>query len=110
MITVIIIQRHSGVGMHCTNGILIQRRVDTDNINFIDNIPTIQKQGTKRRSFKPILNEIQPYYQQKERSNPEIVRETELYTNLIVQTLSKKAELLWVISRYKSMQKDAKQQ
>ena len=32
----------SGVSMHCTNGILIQRRVNTDNINFIVNTPTVQ--------------------------------------------------------------------
>jgi len=100
----------SGVSMHCTNGILIQRRVNTaDNSEFIINIPTVCNQGQKRRSFKPILSEVQPYYPPKERNNPEIVRETEIHSNLIVQTVSKKAELLWVLSRYKSMQEDVKQ-
>ena len=97
----------SGVSMHCTNGILIQRRNTYQ--HEVDPIVLIPEPSKKRRSFKPINNEIEPYYPTKERMNPPAISEVDLNDNLMVELLSKKADFLWILSRYKSSEDEDKQ-
>ena len=54
------------VSMHCTNGIIIQR---VNNRNQVTNAETnvLVPAETRRRSFHPIHSEITPYYQPKDR-------------------------------------------
>ena len=97
----------SGATMHFTNGIIIQRSSNNDGTTH-DNIqprPAI----SRRKSFRPIINEIQPYYAPKERLNPATVNEFEIDSDLMLELLSRKADIIWVLSRLRCLQDYDKQ-
>lgn len=92
----------SGQVMHCTNGILIQRKsnhileVKTNTDRITDN---------RRRSFKPVLHEIQTYRVSREKVNPATVSGDLQLDNFGITTLiSQMSDLIWIISRIRCVE------
>ena len=92
-----------GLSMHCTNGIIIQR---VSNINQVTNAETniVVPAETRRRSFQPIHSEITPYYQPKDRPAPPLLPDVEIDKNILGNMMSKTADLIWMLARYQSVQ------
>lgn len=89
----------SGTSMHCTNGIIIQLQpavIEESNLPVFTDESLLPK--SKRRSFIPISNDLEPYYSV-ERSNPDTLPGIENDQNLLDALLSKKADFIWTISR-----------
>ena len=86
--------------MHCTNGIIIQRKART-----FDTVPTIHVTNSTRlrkiRSFSPVTSELEPYYQPSERPAPQTICEIDLEANSLAGFLSRQADWIWIICRYK---------
>ena len=92
----------SGISMHCTNGIIIQRQpsiIEEPNVLLTEE-SSLSK--GKRRSFIPISNELEPYYTV-ERSNPVTIDGIENDQNLLDALLSKKADFIWTTSRQQAI-------
>ena len=81
----------TGVSMHCTNGIIIQNT----NINQEQHeiVTTGNPERSRRRSFKPMANEVSHYYSStNERCNPTTIGNIDLNANQIDETISQKAD------------------
>lgn len=91
----------TGVSMHCTNGIIIQRKN-----NIIEEVPLTRDQNTpittKRRSFSAKTTELSPYFGPPEKASVPALPNIEIGENSINEYLSKKADLLWVFARAES--------
>ena len=87
----------TGATMHCTNGIIIQRKSGN---NQPDEAPAEENTNpsVKRKSFAPVDIDITPYHQL-QRVPPDKIPETERITNIIKEYLSKKGDLLWILLR-----------
>ena len=92
----------SGISMHCTNGIIIQKPVSTNEPPRPDSVQSNDTIRPRRRSFIPIVNETQNYYPPPKRVNPGSLRSIDIDTNLIHGVISKKADFLWTLARYQS--------
>ena len=81
---------------------MVQRKL-SDNVITTSSTPNNQEPMRivkQRRSFTPVLQEIAPYYANKERTNPQINPDVERNINIIDQLISKKTEMLWCLGRY----------
>ena len=81
-----------GETMHCTNGILIQKRVEDKRSDSEE--PAYQQQVIKKRSFQPVLSSLDPYYQPKERLGPQPLGGVEQNKDFICEYLARKAVCL----------------
>ena len=101
----------TGISMHCTNGIIIQKPTVTAQI--VDHATPIRidkSKRPKRRSFTPLISEIQPYYQPSTKANPTIIDSIERNTNKFNELLSMKADFLWIVARYYQRQLQSNEQ
>ena len=95
------------VTVHGTNGIAIQMKNNNNNINSKNqNIPstrsTTNTQSIKRRSFKPVLQEVQPFIKPKQRPNPKPIQNVNNDINLLDGWISKCEDVCWSILRHKN--------
>ena len=101
----------SGVTMHCTNGIVIQMKVENAS-NHSQSATAVAAPATyqRRRSFKPCSDDvIAPYYKAKERSQPPKVQTIDINDNLIGNMLSKLSNFIWVVARMKAVNEGKEQ-
>ena len=95
------------VTVHGTNGIVIQMK-NNNHVSNEQNIPPPRSatniQSIKRRSFKPVLQEVQPFIKSKERPNPKPIQNIEKEVNQLDGWISKYEDLCWSILRYKNNQ------
>ena len=94
----------NGLTMHCTNGIMIQRNVNSHVPEVIQEAPTATSNQNTRRSFKPINMAVAPYYAPRDRPNPQLLSDVIMENNLICDMISTTADLIWMFARYQSLQ------
>ena len=87
----------TGATMHCSNGIIIQRKSGNDQP---DEAPTEENTNSsvQRKYFAPVDIDIRPYHQLQRVSRDKIA-EIERNTNIYKEYLSKKGDLLWILLR-----------
>ena len=87
----------TGATMHCTDGIIIQRKSGNDQPD-----EALMEENTnpsvERKSFDPVDTDITPYHQL-QGFPPDKIPEIERNTNIIKEYLSKKGDLLWILLR-----------
>jgi hypothetical protein len=88
------------VTMHVTNGIIIQKNTSKEIVQILNNTTENRVNKTKRRSFKPIPNVLQPYIKPKFRANPAILINIETGINYMDGWISKCEDLIWYFLRY----------
>ena len=94
----------SGVSMHCTNGIMIQRprNLEENGTCFvIDQTPT---EKSLRRSFTPIDTSITPYKKPTKCPSPELISAITLENDLLSEVISKSNDWIWLFARYQCAQ------
>ena len=89
------------VTLHGTNGIVIQlksvaQNVVTENVLPVSNTLPLKK----RRSFKPVIQELQPFMKPKQRTNPLPLVHVDKDVNHIDGWISKCEDITWSILRY----------
>ena len=87
----------SGVSMHCTNGIMIQKSHNQLQPRVV-NGPAENR--IKRRSFVAAEIEMEPCYSPAEKPNPLLIKNIETETKAIHELHSKKMTFLWLLLRY----------
>ena len=81
--------------LHGTLSIII-KKLDKQNIEALGNNSAIV--STKRkRSFKPIYHELQPYIKEKERKIPIPIKQVDTNINQLDEMLSRQEDLLWLL-------------
>ena len=88
----------SGVSMHCTNGIIIQK-VIIGGMPHTANTISIGS-SSKRRSFTAVTSKLMPYHRPVHRLVPSTHSDIERDLNALDELLSKKVDLIWVCLRY----------
>ena len=83
-----------------TNGIIIQQ-LDKQQVEATGNNSTIVS-TERRKSFKPIYHELQPYIKEKERKNPIPIKQIETNINQLDGMLSRQEDLLRLLLRYRN--------
>ncbi|MEM7298199.1 MAG: hypothetical protein AAF391_08040, partial [Bacteroidota bacterium] len=101
----------SGVTMHCTNGIIIQKKAEHPiTCSYSATAVAAPENTQRRRSFKPYTDEvIAPYYKPRERSHPPTVQALDINNNLIGNMLSKLSNFVWVVTRMKAVENGKEQ-
>ena len=89
----------SGVSMHCTNGIIVQRTAP-QHIMQHTTVETVNQRIGKIRSFAAVTRELDAYYTPSVKVNPPTISNVQSNTNMIYQLISKKSDFLWLIARY----------
>ena len=84
---------------HGTNGIIIQKCLQTTNNDININPPV---KNVRRRSFKPVSNELQPCIKTKGRLNPVAIPIVDTGVNQLNGFSSKCKDLVWLILCYES--------
>ena len=95
----------SGVSMHCTNGIMIQRPsnpIAVDDTKF--KAEQTPKETTMRRSFTPVNTSVYPYKKPKDRPTPQLLDNVIVENNLFSEMVSKAKHWIWLLARYQSVQ------
>ena len=93
----------SGVSMHCTNGIMIQRPSDISRDESVQlTIEHASKDTSKRRSFEPINTSILPYKKPRNRPTPQLIEDVIVENNLFFELVSKTADWIWLFARYQA--------
>ena len=81
------------VTVHGTNGIVIQMKnnnnINSNNQNIPSTRSTTNTQSIKRRFFKPVLQEVQPFIKPKQRPNPKPIQNVNNDINLLDGWISK---------------------
>ena len=94
------------VTVHGTNGIVIQMKnnnnINSNNQNIPSTRSTTNTQSIKRRSFKPVLQEVQPFIKPKQHPNPKPIQNLNNDINLLDGWISKCEDVCWSILRYKN--------
>ena len=95
----------SGISLHCTNGIIIQRPISAGETSLWQEIP--QEPCTdisrlQKHSFKAIEVESQNHIPVQKRVAPTAVQSIEMGSNAIYAAISRKEDFVWILSRYKS--------
>ena len=94
------------VTVHGTNGIVIQMNNNNNRNSINQNIPptrsTTNVQSIKRCSFKPVLQEVQPFIKPKQRPNPKPIQNVNNEINLLDGRISKYEDVCWSVPRHKN--------
>ena len=86
--------------LHGTNGIIIQpSKYEVSNTVTQQ---TYEPSSVRRRSFKPVHMELQPYIRSKHRPNPLPIQDIDMNLNQIDGLISKHEDLLWSVIRHDS--------
>lgn len=83
---------------HGKNSITVQQ-LDKRQIELTRNCSTIVS-TERRKSFKPIYQELQSYIKEKERKNPIPVKQVDTNIKQLDGTLSRQEGLLWLLLQY----------
>ena len=91
------------VTVHGTNGIVIQLKPNHRGVTEDDLLPRLTSVSSKKhRSFKPVLQEIQPYIKSKQRANPKPIQHVGNNINQLDGWISKCEDIAWSMLRYKN--------
>ena len=85
----------TGISMHCTNGIIIQRPAVAIELTQTHAPELNVGVPRRRRSFAAVTTELAPYYQPAERSHPAVYNEIEQYQRKISENDLGPMTLYW---------------
>ena len=91
------------VTLHGTNGIIIQKSLRSTTNNAP--VPLPPTKNARRRSFKPMVSELQPYIKANGRVNPVSILDIEEYINQLNGWHSKCRDFVYFLLRYQSAKK-----
>ena len=89
----------SGISIHCTNGIMIQRPLNMEENRTFSEIEE-STEGVRRRSFKPVDTSIEPYRKPANYPSPDLVDDITLENDLLSEVLSRSNDWIWLLARY----------
>ena len=84
--------------LHGKNGVIVQQ-LDKQQIEVTRNSSTIVS-TERRKSFKPIYQELQSYIKEKERKNPIPIKQVDTNIKQLDGSLSRQEGLLWLLLQY----------